>query len=146
MTNRIAGLLCSHFTDGPPHTPPLDWSRLIHWVTPLGAVVREERHWEDINCPALREHLRESGILQYDGPEWAESEGGLGEAINRCCTRDLAYLRKAISALYFEDEQDPSYIPHAVRLGAMFVLVHRAHTLVTAKRVLEELITGVVPE
>ncbi len=144
MLNRISALLRDHFADAPPHAPPLDWSKLVHWVTPLRAVANKEVCWSRINLPELREDFRRSGILQYDGPEWAEAEGGLGEAINRSATRDLSYVRKALSALYFEDEKDSDYFREAVEIGAMFVLIFRAHTLVTARQVLEELITGVI--
>jgi hypothetical protein len=142
MLNRIAALLRDHVAAAPQHAPALDWSYLIEWLPALDRARHEETSVPTIDCGALRDAFRKSGVLIWDGPAWIEAEGGLRAAIQKAYHRDLAYLRNTLSALYYADEKDPEHFPVAIRLGVMFALIRRAHTLETTMQVIEELITG----
>ena len=143
MLNRIAALLRDHVTTPVQHAPALDWSILFEWLTILDHASREDAHAAALDMGALRDAFRKSGVLIWDGPAWIEREGGLRAGIKNAYSRDLRYLRNVLSALYYADEGDNRHFPTAARLGVMFALIRRAHTLVTTMQVLEELVQGV---
>lgn len=146
MVNRIASLLSDPLTEAPSHAPELDWSVLHRWLPVLDPNLNDEAALSAIDPEAVREAFRQSGILIWDGPAWAQGEGGLMPALERSLSRNLTYLRNALSALYYADFDTGEHIPAAIIGGWLFSLVRRAHTLVTTMQVLEELITGELTE
>ncbi|MEO5826340.1 MAG: hypothetical protein ABIR59_10665 [Gemmatimonadales bacterium] len=142
MVNRIASLLSDDAITTTPDAPELDWTVLFEWIPMLDRASSEEGVDENVDVDALRDAFRRSGVLILGGPEWVSAEGGLRQSVTNSYHRDLSYLRKTMSALYYADDSDPSVFPVAITCGVMFCLVIRAHNLVKSFEVIRDLIHG----